>query len=111
MIDIHEDQKQATAWLENGKGEMTNEALVLLASQGHMDCGEGYCGSREYCEDGMCCCIREVFPSFHHYELYLRLRELYVKGLKIGIVDGLVDLSKSEINSEGRRKSNENRSD
>ena len=41
MIDIHEDQKQATAWLENGKGEMTNEALVLLASQGHMDCGEG----------------------------------------------------------------------
>ena len=111
MIDIREDQKQAKDWIENGKGEMSDEALVLLASQGHLDCGERYCGSREYCEDGMCYCIREVFPSFHHYDLYLRLRELFVKGLKIGIVDGLVDLSKSEKYSEGRRKNNENRSD
>ena len=103
MIDIREDQKQAKDWIENGKGEMSDEALVLLASQGHLDCGERYCCSREYCEDGMCYCIREVFPSFHHYDLYLRLRELFVKGLKIGIVDGLVDLSKSEKYSEVRR--------
>lgn len=87
MIDIRQDMKQAEAWLEKANGEMSEEQLIYLAATGFVECSD-FCGSKEYCEDGACACIRATFPTPDHYHCYLLLRQRFLGWTKTGLVAG-----------------------
>jgi len=85
MIDIKEDKRLAAQWMEElSTGTMDSESMADLAQSGIETC-EGYCGSREYTGVDCCRCIRELFPSYADYKLYLearmRFKTLYSLGL------------------------------
>ena len=106
MIDINEDMKQAEVWLGETEGEMSEDQLIYLAATGFEECPD-YCGSKQYCEDEACACIRATFPTPDHYHLYLILRDQFIQWMKQGIIASSV--SKEAFNKlrEARRKLNE----
>jgi len=106
MIDIREDMKQAEIWLNKTEGEMSEEQLIYLAATGFEECPD-YCGSKKYCEDGACACIRATFPTPDHYHFYLALRKQFLEWIKQGIVAGSVNKEALSKLEEARRKLNE----
>ena len=106
MIDMRKDMKEAETWLDNTEGEMSEDQLIYLAATGFVECPD-FCGSKKYCEDGACACIRATFPTPDHYHFYLALRQTYVGWMKQGIVAGSVD-KEAFYELKARRKLNEN---
>ena len=89
MIDINEDMKQAEVWLNNTEGEMSEDQLIYLAATGFEDCPD-FCGSKKYCKDEACACIRATFPTPDHYHCYLLLRSKFLEWTKQGIIAGAI---------------------
>ena len=107
MIDMRKDMKEAEAWLDNTEGEMSEDQLIYLAATGFVECPD-FCGSKKYCEDGACACIRATFPTPDHYHCYLLLRQRFLDWTKQGIVAGA--LYKEAFDElKARRKQNENK--
>ncbi len=97
MIDLKEDMKQAEVWLNNTEGEMSEDQLIYLAATGFEDCPD-FCGSKKYCKDEACSCIRATFPTPDHYHLYLLMRSQAIEWLKQGIIANAV--SKEAFSNE-----------
>ena len=77
-------------WLDNlDEISMETERLVAIAVQGHECCPENeYCLSRKYSGVTACMCIRSVFATPEHYELYLCLRQLLLETELLEITEG-----------------------
>lgn len=75
MYDDVTDKEQEEIWKREltGNRSMPIGKMAKLAVYGFHTC-EGHCFSREHCSEDSCECIRSVFPSPTHYELYLLLR-------------------------------------
>ena len=89
MIDLNEDMKQAEVWLNNTEGEMSEDQLIYLVATGFEDCPD-FCGSKKYCKDEACACIRATFPTPDHYHCYLLLRSKFLEWTKQGIIAGAI---------------------
>lgn len=77
-------------WTSNRQDlSMPRETLVQLAIHGHHTCEEHeVCLSRKHSGDDACRCIRTVFPTPLHYELYLELRMLVLEAKALSAVTG-----------------------
>lgn len=84
------EERYKTAWLEKRHTiSMDTERLVTIAVNGHKRCDEDeYCLSRNYSGEDACRCIRTVFSTPEHYELYLCLRQLIFEAEIIHAVSG-----------------------
>ena len=77
-------------WTSNRQDlSMPTETLVQLAIHGHHTCEEHeVCLSRKHSGDNACRCIRTVFATPLHYELYLELRMLVLEAKALSAVTG-----------------------
>ena len=79
MMDIKKDKRLADQWINGvAKASLDSETMADLAQSGIQTC-EGYCGSREYTGEDRCRCVREIFPSYADYKLYLEARNRFKK--------------------------------
>ena len=90
MYDKDSDKEQETKWLDGDMSQrrMPIEKMANLVVCGFHGCGDDYCFSREYCSSTSCECIRAVFPSSTHYELYLKLRSYILTAELIAKLSG-----------------------
>jgi len=103
MIDINRDKKLALQWLENQDGEMDSETLVYLSIHGFEDCAD-FCASKTYCPEGACNCLRQIFPTPNHYQLYLELRQIYLEWIKLAVISTATPKEEIDKISKDRRK-------
>lgn len=86
---MFEDQKEknlATEWDQgDSKRVMTIEEISHLAIHGFGSCKQP-CNSRNSVGSERCACIRQVFPTPKHYELYLEARAKYLDLLELGLI-------------------------
>lgn len=77
-------------WLDKlDQISMEIERLVAIAIQGHEYCPEDeYCLSRNYSGVAACMCIRSIFATPEHYELYLCLRQLLLETELLENIEG-----------------------
>lgn len=89
MYDKDTDKEQEQLWLDGDQSnrKMTVEKMAQLATFGFYGC-EHDCLSKKYCSHYSCECIRSVFPSLAHYNLYLKLRSYIVTAEMIVQVKG-----------------------
>ena len=89
MNEILEKRKKYN-WLEKRNAiAMDTEVLVTIAIQGHTHCPETeVCLSRSYSGDDACRCVRSVFATPEHYELYQCLRQIIFEAEMIHTVLG-----------------------
>ena len=89
MNEILEKRKR-NDWLEKRDViSMDTEKLVSIAIHGHTCCPtDEPCLSRSYSGDDACQCIRSVFATPEHYELYLCLRQIIFEAELIHTVQG-----------------------
>ena len=68
-------------WLERTDAiSMDRESLVQIVIAGHETCPTSEpCLSRIHSGNDACRCIRTIFPTPEHYELYQRLRTLLLE--------------------------------
>ena len=105
MMDINQEKKAAKDWLSRTEGEMSEDALIYLAATG-FEHSEN-CRSAKHCEEGICSCIQATFPTRDHYQLYLDLRNQYLKWLKFGILTAATDNKTFSKLKKERRRLNE----
>tara|TARA_B100001094_G_C18176828_1_gene798364 strand:- start:1839 stop:2153 length:315 start_codon:yes stop_codon:yes gene_type:complete len=103
MIDINKDKKLALEWLENQEGEMDHETLVYLSINGLDECS-GFCASKKYCAEGACHCLRQIFPTPNHYQLYLELRRIYLEWMNLAVISTSTPKEEIEKISKDRRE-------
>ena len=71
------EKEKSSNWIAVEKATMDIGDIVRCAIQGHIKCDvEEPCLSRGHSGDYACKCIRSVFPSDEHYQLYEELRIL-----------------------------------
>ena len=75
MLNEKIEKEKLERW-RNGveRRPMTKEALANAVVYGFNQCPE-HCVSRERSGRDACACIRSIFPSPEHYELYEILRD------------------------------------
>lgn len=84
----------------NLDAEMSITELIELVKTGFYECPEDeYCYSRKYSTIG-CRCIRQRFPSFEHYELYLTLRSRYLEMIAEHFTSQLISAENGENNDK-----------
>ena len=89
MDEIDETQ-EVEQWMEgNTEGSLTTEELLELVVRGHGVC-EHYCCSRANYGQEKCTCVRSMFPTPKHYELYKQARAYYIKNIAIQKVAELI---------------------
>lgn len=98
--DQETEERAAEVWLNEGSGEMDADAINLLAVTGFNDCGREFCLSRNYVGEDACACVRAIFPSRDHYQLYLCLRERYLELLKLGLIGAATSGTKETTNEK-----------
>ena len=81
---------------EKGIEQMTLDDVIKISIDGF---------SLEGCnclkdEEGICDCIRTVFPSRSHYELFLLVRENYLSLLRMGLIAVLLQQNQVYIEGE-----------
>ena len=82
MGDLDES-KAVQVWEEGNTDQTLNTAELLdLIVRGHGVCGD-FCHSRRNYGQERCTCVRSVFPTPGHYELYKNARNYYLKRLLI----------------------------
>ena len=80
-MDFLLEQKEKDDWLQGTSEEgMTYADISELAKRGLGRC-EDECLSRRVCGEDACACVRSVFPTPEHYEVYLNARAFYLKAL------------------------------
>jgi hypothetical protein len=94
MTNITKEKELELVWLENEDGSMSYEEFAYKVVTGIEEC-EGYCASKQYSHFGVCRCIREAFPSFQFYELYLHYREKLTDTEKAVFFANMLNLPKS----------------
>ena len=89
MYDKDSDKEQEQLWLEGNQADrnMPIEKMAQLAVAGFYGCDED-CLSKKHCTHYSCECIRSVFPSLAHYNLYLKLRSYVLTAEMIVKVKG-----------------------
>ena len=92
MYDKDIDKEKEQKWLDGAYSEMemTIEKMAQLATFGFYGCDEE-CLSRKYCTHYSCECIRSVFPSLAHYNLYLKIRSYVLTAEMIVEIKGDTD--------------------
>ena len=79
-------------WIDSEHSTMSIEDLVRIAIQGFGSCPEDdVCLSRSLSGVNACRCVRSVFPSDDHYQLYEQIRALILA------IELLSEMKESEI--------------
>lgn len=86
MFDEKKEKRLADEWDQgDSKETMTIDDISTLAIHG-FGCCKGHCLSRKYSGSERCACIREVFPTPNHFELYQEARNKFLDLLGLGIL-------------------------
>ena len=76
VMDWLREEEIKQAWLNrHNDQEMNLDTFAQIVKQGFNLCG---CIEEDLCDKGACSCVRSVFPTPSHYELYKYLREHYI---------------------------------
>ena len=81
-MDYFKEKELAKEW-EAGDTEegMTVEQMADIVIRGFGNCGEEFCISREACSEDSCACIRDLFPTPQHFEVYKEARAFFEREL------------------------------
>lgn len=84
------EQRKRDDWLDKKHNiSMDIPKLVKIAVQGHVHCPENEpCLSRSSSGNDACQCVRSIFATPEHYELYLCLRQVILEAELIHQVTG-----------------------
>ena len=83
-MEIFHEWQVGDAWSYRDDETMPIEALAHIVREGFTLC-EGDCVSRSASGDN-CRCVRSVFPSPAHYQLYKELRKCYLRTQLAGLI-------------------------
>lgn len=86
FIEIQEKERWQRGVSEDG---MSIEEITQLAKLGFGRCPEE-CFSRDISGDDACACVRSIFPTPQHYEVYLEARAFFLSALVKGAFAALV---------------------
>ena len=81
MIEFFEEEQAKKLWEQAQSQEpMSLEQMVHLAKHGLGRCEER-CLSVSQCGDDACLCVRTIFPTPEHYEIYKLARAFFLTAL------------------------------
>lgn len=86
FIEIQEKERWQRGVSEDG---MSVEEITQIAKLGLGRCPEE-CFSRDISGDDACACVRSIFPTPQHYEVYLEARAFFLSALAKGAFAALV---------------------
>lgn len=76
-----DEKRRMIEWQQCSSEEyMTLENIVAISERGIERCQED-CLSRQICGEDACACVRSIFPTPQHYELYREARDFFLKTL------------------------------
>lgn len=90
MLDEEQEKRFADDFMEPQCVQvMDARRFISIVIEGVDYCEDAHCLSKSISGECACRCIRSLFPSFAHYDAYLKLREIYLKNFTLTKFKGI----------------------
>lgn len=87
IFDYEEEKQSAELWMADiTEGTLSLEEIAVLAAKGITTCSSE-CVSRNIVGEDCCYCIRAIFPSNSHYQLFLKARNYFQRKLDVEVFE------------------------
>lgn len=87
IFDYDKEKHSAQLWMADLTDEtLSLEEIAILAARGINTCSSE-CVSKNIVGEDCCFCIRQIFPSNSHYQLFLKARKYFQRQLDVEIFE------------------------